>query len=126
MSQAFAGSYGNRDRFTARLKNFGDRLLAEKGLLADLGLTGSMGEIFRRIVEYAGEGGGVTPFEIDGILEIAPTADGLTGQQVAEFGSLMGLLVPQPLRTSDGEDLRQHVMNPLAAALLNARPVEAA
>jgi hypothetical protein len=128
MCQAFSGSSGNRDRFAARMKALGERLLADAGRFADLGLVPPMDEVFRLIVEFAGEGGYITPYEIaEGVLASVPSAEHMAGQQVADFGVLMGLLLPEPLQTGDGEDLRPHALNPLAAAVLRTvRPMEAA
>lgn len=127
MCQAFAGSVA-RDRFAARLKNLGDRLLAEARLLLDLGLAPPMDDLFCRIAEFAGEGGRITPYEIDeGVLMSVGATAHVTGQQVADFGVLMGLLAPEPLRTGDSEDLRPYALNALAAAALRAAaPMEAA
>jgi hypothetical protein len=120
MCQAFAGSIV-RDRFAAKVNLVGDRLLTDPGLLADLGLVRPMDEVFRRIADYAGDGGRITPFEIsEGVLVSIPAARHLTGQQVADFGFLMGLLVPEPLRVGDTEELRPYGLNALAAGALRA------
>jgi hypothetical protein len=126
MFQAFVGASGNRDRFAARLKALGERLLADANLLADLGLIPPMNEVFRGIAELVGESGHITPYEItEGVLVSFPSAAHMSGLQVADFGVLMGLLVPEPLRTGDDEELRPHALNPLAAAALKTvRPME--
>jgi hypothetical protein len=128
MCQAFAGPSSNRDRFAARLKTLGERLLADAARLSDLGLVSPMDEVFRRIAEFVGVGGRITPYEItEGVLVSVPSAVHLDGQQVADFGVLMGLLVPEALQTGDGEDFRPHALNLLAAAVLKTiRPIEAA
>jgi hypothetical protein len=118
MCQAFTQS-GSRERFAARLKGIGDRLLAEPHLRADLGLVAPMVEVFRGIFKFTGETGRITPWEIDeGVLVSPSSASHLTGQQVADFGVMMGLLVPEPLKIGDGQELRAHALNPLAAAAL--------
>jgi hypothetical protein len=118
MCQVFAQS-GSRERFAARLKGIGERLLADPNLRADLGLVAPMDEVFRGISKFTGETGRITPWEIDeGVLVSLSSASHLTGRQVADFGVMMGLLVPEPLKTGDSEELRAHALNPLAAAAL--------
>jgi hypothetical protein len=118
MCQAFTQST-NRERFAGRLRALGERLLADSKLLVDLGLVPPMDEVFRRLSEFAGESGRITPYEIDeGVLVSFTSASHLTGQQVADFGVMMGLLVPESLQAGDGEELRPHALTPLVTAAL--------
>jgi hypothetical protein len=118
MCQAF-GQSTNRDRFAARLKAMGERLLAAPDLIKELGLVRPMDEIFRHASSFADGSGRITPYEIDeGVLVSIKAAPRLTAQQVVDFGVMMGLLVPEPPQTGAGEEFRPHAFNPLAAAAL--------
>jgi hypothetical protein len=104
-----------------------DKLMADKGLWEDLGLVGSMAQVFKRFPAWLDDGGRITAYYIDeGVLPDIPFGHELTGQQVVEFGALMGLLDPEPLDVGVSEDARPYALNPLLKAVLNSSaPAEA-
>lgn len=127
MSQMLGSSVGPRDKFLARLEKQQEKLLADKALWADLGLVAPMDAVFRRFLSWVDADGRITAYEIaEGILPNVDAAQHLTGQQVVEYGTLMGLLEPEPLTPGVSEDGRRYTLNPLlAAALEAARSLEA-
>lgn len=52
---------------------------SDRNLIADLGLAALMDEVFRRVAEFTGEGGRITPYQITkGVLTATPAARHLT------------------------------------------------
>ncbi|MFL7904318.1 RNaseH domain-containing protein [Azospirillum argentinense] len=128
MTHLIGTAAGPRDRFQNRIEKHHEKLLADPGTVAELGLVEPMREIFLRIPDWLDPDGRITASDIGAvILPEIPAAASFTGQQVVEFGVLMGLLEGDALDHSTDEDGRRYALNPfLAAALAAARATEVA
>jgi hypothetical protein len=103
------GSNVTHRTFTTRLQAATAKRKRDDGLKADLGLIDPMLDVFSAIAAYTEDV--ITPYEI-GEGPLAELGSSLTGQNVVEFGILMGLLESQG-GSADAEDVRPFRLNPL-------------
>lgn len=115
------GTAGTRDRFPGRVEKHHEKMLADPGTMAELGLVEPMREVFLRIPEWLDKAGRITASDIGAvILPEVPAAAGFTGRQVVEFGVLMGLLEGEALDHVTEEEGRRYALNPLLDAVLKS------
>ncbi len=126
MTHLLGGGAGTRDRFPGRVEKHHEKMLADPGTMAELGLVEPIREVFLRIPEWLDGAGRITASDIGAvILPEVPAAGGFTGRQVVEFGVLMGLLEGEALDHVTEEEDRCYALNPLLAAVLkSARTME--
>ncbi len=109
---------GSREKFSTRIDRQFERLIADKDQLwNDLGLLPQIKEVFLILPRWVGDDGRISAYYIDeGILPEVPEAAGLSGQQIVEYGLLMGLLEADPGVTGSSADTQPYLLNPLLKA----------
>lgn len=118
MQQLFTtGGTVNAKSLATRLENTAVRRRRDPALPGELGLAGAMYDIFKAVAVYTE--GDITAYEI-GEGPVAELGANLAGQQVVDFGVMMGLLEAQGAGSARDEDSRPYRLNALARSLLGA------
>lgn len=115
MHQLFPNGAVNAKSLTSRLQSIPARRRRDTALPGELGLAAPMHDIFKAMVAYTADE--ITPYEI-GEGPVAELGATVSGQQVVDFGVMMGLLEAQAVSTTRGEDSRPYRLNSLVRAVL--------
>ena len=125
MSWVFIGFSGhNHDRFAKHLEKIEGRIAKIPDLLAEAGLTASMGDLFGRLAEWADGNGRIGTDEIRICAEEAPGGLAITGAQTIHFGVSMGLLEPVASRPGEDPEHRAYAIAPSVLAALKHRQAQ--
>lgn len=118
MHQLFTtGGAVNAKSLATRLQNVSARRRRDPALPSELGMPSQLHEIFKAIAAYTEDE--ITPYEV-GEGPVAELGATLTGQQVVDFGVMMGILEAQPAGTVRGEDSRPYRLNALVRSLFGS------
>ena len=123
MSWVFSGFTGhNHDRFAKHLERTEGRVAKLPGLLAEIGLTPSLEDLFGRFADWADGNGRIGTEEIRDGAEDSLRALDLTAAQAIQFGVAMGLLEPLAGRPGEDAEHRAYAIVPLVLSALKQRP----